>query len=194
MPTQIKTPEAGECKVGDAFLRFAGNRKFSTILADPPWQFQNRTGKMAPEHKRLARYPTLDLQEIKEIPVETVVEKTAHLYLWVPNALLAEGQQVMQEWGFTYKTNFVWVKPSIGLGQYFRGQHEICLFATKGRKPTQPKTDDKSIPSVVFANKGRHSAKPVESYELIEKRSHGQYLEIFARSNRDGWISWGNEV
>jgi len=76
---------------------------YSTILADPPWQFQNRTGKVAPEHRRLLRYPTMDLEEIKKMPVGTLSAAKSHLYLWVPNALLREGLEVMREWGFTYK-------------------------------------------------------------------------------------------
>ena len=94
----------------DDFLAFINGRKFSTVLADPPWQFQNRTGKMAPEHRRLSRYPTLSLGQIMDIPVEAAVTEPAHLYLWVPNALLAEGLEVMARWGFTYKTNLVWYK------------------------------------------------------------------------------------
>ena len=89
--------------VSDDLLSFIGKKKFSTILADPPWQFQNRTGKMAPEHKRLSRYPTMNLQEIKDLSVETIAADRSHLYLWVPNALLAEGMQVMENWGFKYK-------------------------------------------------------------------------------------------
>ena len=87
-------------KASDDLLNAVGKKKFATVLADPPWQFQNRTGKMAPEHKRLQRYPTMSLQEIKDLPVEAIVADTAHLYLWVPNALLAEGMQVMEHWGF----------------------------------------------------------------------------------------------
>ena len=94
----------------DDLLNFIGKRKFSTILADPPWQFQNRTGKMAPEHKRLARYPTLPLQEIKDLPVEAIANERAHLYLWVPNALLPDGIKVMEHWGFKYKSNLIWYK------------------------------------------------------------------------------------
>ena len=86
------------------------NGQFGTILADPPWQFQNRTGKMAPEHKRLSRYPTLTLDEIKAIPVAAIAAPASHLYLWVPNALLAEGLAVLEAWGFTYKSNLVWHK------------------------------------------------------------------------------------
>ena len=91
----------------DDLLAKAGRTKFATVLADPPWQFQNRTGKMAPEHKRLARYPTMTLQQICELPVQSVVADTAHLYLWVPNALLPEGLKVMENWGFpTRATSF----------------------------------------------------------------------------------------
>ncbi len=83
---------------------------YSTILADPPWQFQNRTGKMAPEHRRLLRYSTMDLEEIKQLPVSRLAAAASHLYLWVPNALLQEGLDVMKSWGFTYKSNLVWYK------------------------------------------------------------------------------------
>lgn len=96
-----------EITAAEDFLQFVGERKFSTIVADPPWQFQNRTGKMAPEHKRLSRYPTLDLQAIKDIPVQVAAAETAHLYLWVPNALLPEGLAVMEAWGFQYKSNVI---------------------------------------------------------------------------------------
>src|ERR1700756_4372021 len=92
------------------FVTFLAGRKFSTILADPPWQFQNRTGKVAPEHRRLSRYPTMSLDQICELPVKTGIGATAHLYLWVPNALLPEGLKVMENWGFRYKTNLVWHK------------------------------------------------------------------------------------
>ncbi len=96
--------------LGECLLDFVGGKKYSTILADPPWQFANRTGKMAPEHKRLSRYSTLTLQEIKEIPVPLAVTDQSHLYLWVPNALLKEGLEVMEAWGFQYKTNIIWHK------------------------------------------------------------------------------------
>ena len=92
------------------FSSFIAGRKFKTILADPPWQFQNRTGKVAPEHKRLNRYGTLTLDDIKALPVAEAAADTAHLYLWVPNALLPEGLSVMQAWGFQYKSNIIWQK------------------------------------------------------------------------------------
>jgi len=122
----------------DLLLKTEG-KKFRTVLADPPWRFSNRTGKMAPEHKRLSRYGTMDLKEIKALPVEKVTQKPAHLYLWVPNALLAEGLQVMEAWGFTYKTNIIWHKirkdggpDGRGVGFYFRNTTEMILFGIKG--------------------------------------------------------------
>ena len=123
----------------DDLLKTVGNKKFSTILADPPWQFQNRTGKMAPEHKRLNRYSTMTLEEIKTLPVGKITNDQAHLYLWIPNALLAEGMEVMKEWGFTYKTNLIWYKVGKdggpdrrGVGFYFSNVTEMILFGARG--------------------------------------------------------------
>jgi N6-adenosine-specific RNA methylase IME4 len=119
-------------RAGRDLLSWAGKRKFSTILADPPWRFQNATGKMAPEHRRLSRYGTLSLEEIKTLPVAELFSEPAHLYLWVPNALLAEGLEVMGAWGFTYKSNIVWHKirkdggpDGRGVGFYFRNVTEL---------------------------------------------------------------------
>jgi N6-adenosine-specific RNA methylase IME4 len=92
------------------FLETITRRDYGTILADPPWQFQNRTGKVAPEHRRLSRYGTLSLKEIKSLPVQSVTAGQCHLYLWVPNALLKEGLEVLEAWGFAYKTNLIWHK------------------------------------------------------------------------------------
>lgn len=182
------------------FLKYAGDLKFSTILADPPWQFQNRTGKMAPEHKRLSRYPTLTLQQIKDIPVEAVVDDTAHLYLWVPNALLNEGLQVMECWGFTYKTNIVWYKirkdggpDRRGVGFYFRNVTEMILFGVRG-KNARTLQQGRTQPNIISSQKREHSRKPDEQYEIIESCSWGPYLEMFARGQRDGWHSWGNQA
>lgn len=183
----------------DDFLKFTSGQKFSTVLADPPWQFQNRTGKMAPEHKRLSRYPTLTLQEIKDIPVEAAVKDTAHLYLWVPNALLAEGLQVMECWGFTYKTNLIWYKirkdggpDRRGVGFYFRNVTEIILFGVRGKnaRTLQP---GRSQENIITSQKREHSRKPDEQYSIIESCSPGPYLEMFARGNRPNWQCWGNQ-
>jgi N6-adenosine-specific RNA methylase IME4 len=186
-------------KAADDFLGFVENRKFTTILADPPWQFQNRTGKMAPEHKRLSRYPTLSLQEIRNIPVESAVENTAHLYLWVPNALLAEGFKVMESWGFTYKTSIVWYKTRKdggpdrrGVGFYFRNVTEMILFGVRGKNPRTLKPG-RTQPNIIISRKREHSRKPDEQYQIIESCSWGPFLEMFSRGTRDGWYCWGNQ-
>lgn len=183
----------------DNLLQEVGNRKFATVLADPPWQFQNRTGKMAPEHKRLQRYQTMSLQEIKDLPVEAIVEDTAHLYLWVPNALLPEGIQIMQHWGFTYKTNLIWYKirkdggpDKRGVGFYFRNVTEMILFGTRGKnaRTLQPGRTQENI---IISNKREHSRKPDEQYKLIESCSREPFIELFARGRRKGWFVWGNQ-
>ena len=173
--------------------------RFGTILADPPWQFQNRTGKMAPEHKRLARYATLSLEDIKAIPVVSVAEPASHLYLWVPNALLAEGLAVLNAWGFTYKSNLVWHKirkdggpDGRGVGFYFRNVTELVLFGVRGNLRTLP--PGRRQVNFLATQKREHSRKPDEFYKIVESCSPGPYLELFARHRREGWTHWGNEV
>lgn len=173
-------------------------QRYTTILADPPWQFQNRTGKMAPEHKRLLRYPTMELKEIMELPIPKLAAARSHLYLWVPNALLQEGLKVMEAWGFTYKTNIVWYKirkdggpDGRGVGFYFRNVTELLLFGLRGSMRTlQP---GRTQVNLVSTRKREHSRKPDEIYDLIEQCSPGPYLELFARFGRTGWDQWGNE-
>lgn len=173
--------------------------KFGTILADPPWQFQNRTGKMAPEHKRLSRYSTLTLDDIRSIPVADAAASASHLYLWVPNALLAEGLSVLQAWGFTYKSNLVWHKirkdggpDDRGVGFYFRNVTELVLFGVRGSMRTLP--PGRRQVNFLATQKREHSRKPDELYEIVESCSPGPYLELFARHRRENWENWGNEV
>ena len=180
-------------------LKDVGDRKFSTVLADPPWQFQNRTGKMAPEHKRLSRYPTLTLKEIQSLPVSSIVNETAHLYLWVPNALLAEGLEVMQSWGFNYKTNLIWYKirkdggpDRRGVGFYFRNVTEMILFGVRG-KNARTLSPGRSQENIISTRKREHSRKPDEQYDLIEACSSGPFIELFARGPKEGWFVWGNQ-
>lgn len=181
-------------------ISFCAGKRFRTILADPPWQFQNRTGKMAPEHKRLNRYPTMALEEIKRLPVVQVAEEKSHLYLWVPNALLPEGLDVMESWGFQYKTNIVWEKirkdggpDGRGVGFYFRNVTELLLFGIRG---TGMRTLDPARTQVnlIRTQKREHSRKPDEMIDLIEACSPGPYLELFARGEREGWTLWGNQA
>jgi N6-adenosine-specific RNA methylase IME4 len=171
---------------------------YSTILADPPWQFQNRTGKVAPEHKRLLRYPTMELKEIKELPVPKLAAAKSHLYLWVPNALLREGLEVMESWGFTYKGNLVWYKvrkdggpDGRGVGFYFRNVTELVLFGVRGSMRTLKR--GRTQVNLLSTRKREHSRKPDELYKIIEECSPGPYLELFARFRREGWAQWGNE-
>ncbi|MCA9036345.1 MAG: hypothetical protein KDA91_14520 [Planctomycetaceae bacterium] len=173
--------------------------RFQTILADPPWQFSNRTGKMAPEHRRLMRYPTMPLDDIRNLPVDQAAAADAHLYLWVPNALLREGLEVMDSWGFTYKTNLVWFKTrkdngpdGRGVGFYFRNVTEVLLFGVRGRMRTLDA--GRTQVNLIAARKREHSRKPDETYDVIEACSPGPYLELFARHPRDGWVQWGNEI
>ena len=186
--------------VSENFLNFVDGRQFKTILADPPWQFQNRTGKVAPEHKRLNRYGTLSLDDIKALPVAQAAADTAHLYLWVPNALLPEGLAVMEAWGFKYKSNIIWQKirkdggpDGRGVGFYFRNVTEILLFGTRGRnaRTLQP---GRTQVNILSTRKREHSRKPDEQYPLITSCSPGPHLEMFARGKRDGWAIWGNQA
>ena len=173
---------------------------FRTILADPPWQFQNRTGKMAPEHRRLSRYGTMKLDDVLALPVADLVEEPAHLYLWVPNALLPEGIQVMNAWGFAYKSNIVWHKvrkdggpDGRGVGFYFRNTTELVLFGVRG-KNARTKAPGRRQVNIMRTQKREHSRKPDELYDIIEACSEGPFLEIFARGPRTGWTAWGDEA
>lgn len=181
-------------------LKFVGNTKFRTILADPPWRFSNRTGKIAPEHARLSRYETMSVAEIGALPISELVAEPAHLYLWVPNALLPEGLQVLRAWGFEYKTNIVWHKirkdggsDGRGVGFYFRNVTEIVLFGTRGRNARTLSPGRRQV-NLTASRKREHSRKPDELYKIIEACSPGPYLEIFARGLRAGWACWGKEA
>ena len=184
---------------GQDLLRFADGRRFATILADPPWQFTNKTGKVAPEHKRLSRYGTMKLDEIMALPVADIAAATSHLYLWCPNALLPEGLAVMKAWGFAYKTNLVWFKVGRdggpdrrGVGFYFRNVTELVLFGVRGSRRT---LDPGRRQVNLFPEaKREHSRKPEGLYEIVEACSPGPYLELFARHGRPGWRQWGDEL
>jgi N6-adenosine-specific RNA methylase IME4 len=184
----------------DDFDAWLGERRFGTILADPPWQFRNSTGKVAPEHRRLRRYGTMKLADIKSLPVQKAGKDTAHLYLWVPNALLAEGLDVMRGWGFTYKSNIVWHKvrkdggsDGRGVGFYFRNVTELVLFGVRGKNARTLAPGRRQI-NFIVSRKREHSRKPDEIYPLIEACSHGPYLDLFARGTRPGWTTWGNQA
>lgn len=179
------------------FLTAVGEGAFSTVLADPPWQFTNRTGKVAPEHRRLSRYDTMPLEEICELPVAGATREPAHLYLWVPNAMLPDGLRVLNAWGFNYKSNIIWHKvrkdggsDGRGVGFYFRNVTEILLFGVRGKNARTRELGRTQV-NYIGTRKREHSRKPDEQYPLIEGCSPGPYLELFARGPRPGWTGWG---
>ena len=184
-----------------ADLRVAvGSRRYACLLADPPWQFINRTGKVAPEHRRLSRYGTMNVDAISALPIADICAPTAHLYLWVPNALLPDGLRVMAQWGFQYKSNIVWRKirkdggsDGRGVGFYFRNVTEVILFGVRGKnaRTLQP---GRTQVNYLETRKREHSRKPDEIYPIIEACSPGPRLELFARGTRPGWMVWGNEA
>lgn len=187
-------------KPNDDFRQFAAGRKFGTVLADPPWRFLNRTGKVAPEHRRLNRYDTMTVDEICALPVADALADRAHLYLWVPNALLPDGLKVLTAWGFNYKSNLIWHKvrkdggpDGRGVGFYFRNVTEILLFGVRGKDARTREAGRRQV-NFMASRKREHSRKPDEQYEIITACSHGPYLEMFARGNRDGWACWGNQA
>lgn len=166
--------------------------KFGCVLADPPWQYGNTSSRAAAEN----HYQTLPTAKLMCMPVEQMTLPNAHLYLWVTAAHLADGLMVMNSWGFTYKMNLVWVKTKtapklqIGLGNYFRHAHELCLFGVRGRAVGAVH----NLPSVLFAPRGQHSSKPELLQDWVEKLSPGPYLELFARRPRANWTVWGNQA
>ena len=188
-----------DLSAAQSFAKECAGLGFGAILADPPWQFSNRTGKVAPEHRRLSRYETLTLDDIKGIPVSTAAADASHLYLWVPNALLAEGLAVMEAWGFQYKSNIVWHKvrkdggpDGRGVGVYFRNTTELVLFGIRGKLRTL--APGRRQVNIIRTQKREHSRKPDELYGIIEDCSPGPFLELFARGTRPGWHQWGNQV
>ena len=172
------------------------DEKFKTVLIDPPWN-QRGGGKIKRGADR--HYGLMKEKEIQNVIGEQIsecMENDAHMYMWVANNHLPEAIRIIENLGFKYITNIVWAKSRFGLGRYFRGQHEICLFATRGRG-WGVRSDINNVSSLLgksLISPTRHSAKPQEMYELIESRSQGPYLELFARNSRPGWSSWGDEI
>ena len=173
--------------------------KFGAVLIDPPWRFLNRTGKVAPEHRRLARYPMLSLAELEQLPVAELADERSHLYLWCPNALLADGLRLMQSWGFTYKTNIVWYKvrkdggpDGRGVGFYFRNVTELVLFGVRGKLRTL--APGRRQTNIIVQRKREHSRKPPTLHTIVSQCSPGPFVELFSRERVEGWQHWGDQV
>ena len=180
-----KTVEGGEIVADLAELQ-EGDKRFACIYADPPWQYDNRgTRASADKH-----YPTMSVEEICALPITELAADNAHLHLWATNGFLFEAPRVMEAWGFQYKSCLIWVKPQMGIGNYWRVSHEFLLLGVRG----SCKFRNKSAMSWVRANRTRHSRKPEKVRKLVEKVSHGPYLELFARQAAKGWTAYGNEL
>ena len=162
-------------------------KKYNVIYADPPW-YEKGGGKIKRGADR--HYNLMKTSDIKRLPVNDLADNPCWLFLWVTNNYLKDGLDVMEHWGFKYVTNLVWAKNTIGLGYYFRGQHELCLFGKKG----QMKPNSRSESTLVIAKKTKHSKKPDEFYRKIERVCDGNKIELFARNKRFDWDCWGNEV
>jgi N6-adenosine-specific RNA methylase IME4 len=164
---------------------------FPVILADPPWRYNSATAD--PSRQIENQYPTMSLDEIKALEVGKMAADDAVLFLWATSPLLIEALAVMAAWGFEYKSHLIWDKVKIGMGYWVRGRHELLLIGTRGTPP-KPAPGDRA-PSILVSPRGKHSAKPVESYELIEDYyPELPKVELFSRAPRPGWTAWGNEV
>lgn len=168
-----------------------GEQKFAVIYADPPWRYN--TGTTTPTRKIENQYPTMDIEEIKALDVQSFCHTDAVLYLWATVPLLPEALSVIDAWGFKYKSAMAWVKDSIGLGYWARSRFELLLIGVKGKFP--PPTSDLSPDAVVEAPRTKHSKKPVEFAEMLETLYPNMAkIELFCRTPRQDWYAWGNEV
>ena len=178
-------------------LEFSAGRRFRTIMADPPWRFQNASGKIAPEHRRLHRYRTMELAQIMELPVAGLSAETAHLYLWVPNALLPEGIAVLRAWGFAYKSNIVWRKirrdgevDGRGVGFYFRNVTELILFGVRG-KNARTLAPGRSQVNIIHLVSESTAESPTNNMRSSRRVAQGPYLELFSRGCRKQLVNIG---
>jgi len=173
-------------RYGDFSEIVASGEHYGTVYADPPWFYGNQATRGATgDH-----YPGMTVDEIAAMPVVEVVEDAAHLHLWTTNAFLFDARSVLEAWGFEYKSCFLWVKPQIGMGNYWRVSHEFLLLGVR-RGLRFRERDERSWQEW---KRGRHSAKPEAMYRIIERVSPPSYLEMFARRQREGWTSYGHEV
>jgi len=170
---------------------------YNVIYADPPWQYNNSIGKWGPANSHYSTMPTADICALSE-KIELSIAENAVLFLWATNPFLEDALQVIDSWGFEYKTNIVWVKTELqkpGSGFYVRGRHELLLIATKGSFTPLDQNISPPIGSVIESPVQEHSKKPGQIYEIIEKLyPKCNYIELFARNKKDGWQQWGDEV
>ena len=184
--TEIPKPSYETCTIQDLYSLIEAGKTFSTIYADPPWQYSNQATRASTDK----HYETMTPEQIAELPIPQLTNDKAHLHLWTTNAFLFKCPQIMEAWGFEYKGVFVWVKPQMGIGNYWRVSHEFLLLGVKGSLTFQ----NKEQMSWIELPRGKHSVKPEEIADITEKVSPGPYLELFGRRQRKGWTVWGNEI
>lgn len=184
-PKPEYAPRTDGCSVSD--LSQLQGRKFGVIYADPPWKYDNQATRASTDN----HYPTLTIEDICKLPIGELAAENAQLHLWTTNAFLEAALTLLiPAWGFEFKSAFIWCKPQIGIGNYWRNAHEYLLTATRGSATFA----DKTLKSWEVYPRGEHSAKPPQVREMIEVASTGPYLELFAREARPGWTAWGNEI
>lgn len=171
----------------DLNLLVKAGKKFGCIYADPPWVYANQGTRASTNN----HYSGLSVKDICELPIRDLVEDDAHLHMWTTNGFLFEAPKIFDAWGFEFRSSLVWVKPQMGIGNYWRNSHEFLLTAIKGNAK---RFNDKSLKSWISHDRARHSAKPEIVRHYIEKASNGPYLELFGRSAIKGWTVFGNQI
>ena len=164
--------------------------RYQTVVLDPPWDWGDE-GDCDQYGRARPTYATMSLSEIMALPINDLIQPNAHIYLWITNRSLPKGFDILEQWGFRYITVITWVKPSFGMGNYFRGSTEHILFGVRGSLPLLRK----NAPTHLYADRpGKHSGKPDEFYDMVQTCSPGPWLEMFSRKPRNGWVAWGAEA
>lgn len=179
-------PSISTCTTEDLTILSDRGQRFGTIYADPPWLYGNQGTRASTGN----HYSGMTVEEISDLPIRGLAADNAHLHLWTTNAFLFDARAIMEAWGFEYKSCFVWVKPQMGMGNYWRLSHEFMLFGIRGTAPFGSRAEK----SWMECSRGKHSAKPEQIRRVIEKVSPGPYLELFGRQKIEGWTVWGNQI
>jgi N6-adenosine-specific RNA methylase IME4 len=182
---ELQSKDGGS--VDDLYTLIAAEKTFGTIYADPPWFYDNQATRSSTSN----HYEGMTVEEICALPIAQLAATDAHLHLWTTNGFLFDCPKIFEAWGFEFRTSFAWVKPQIGIGNYWRNSHELMLTAIRGNAT---RFADKTLKSWIECRRGKHSAKPERVRAMIEKASPGPRLELFARHPSRGWTVWGNEV
>jgi N6-adenosine-specific RNA methylase IME4 len=174
------------CDISDLQAIINSGQTFNTVYADPPWNYGNQATRASTGN----HYQTMTPESIAGLPIPNIAADNAHLHLWTTNGFLFEAKSIMEAWGFTYKSCMVWVKPQMGIGNYWRVSHEFLLFGLRGKSPFL----NRGFKSWIEAKRSKHSKKPEVFRQAIEKVSPGPYIELFGRNTVPGWTVWGNEI